>query len=58
MNCCLTYYILFLVLGIISSVGNLRPFASDLIEEWDYWNFTFVQIARALVVVILNCSWW
>ena len=32
-NCCFTYYILLLVLGIISTVGNLRPFASDLIEE-------------------------
>ena len=50
-NCCLTYYILFLVLGIISTVGNLRPFASDLIEERTFGTLLLYKLRVPLLLL-------
>ena len=51
-NCCFTYYILLLVLGIISTVGNLRPFASDLIEEWTIGTLLLYKLRVPLLLLI------
>ena len=50
-NCCLTYYIRFLVLGIISTVGNLRPFASDLIEERTFGTLLLYKLRVPLLLL-------
>ena len=50
-NCCFTYYILLLVLGIISTVGNLRPFVSDLIEEWTIGTLLLYKLRVPLLLL-------
>ena len=50
-NCCFTYYILLLVLGIISTVGNLRPVASDLIEEWTIGTLLLYKLRVPLLLL-------